>query len=128
MITPKIKDLILNDLVNTGVNCQLNIHDSNTDYGLERDYLEIILDQFENFGFIEQHKMLGGRVMISLSASAFDFSQKGGFTAEVALEKAALDKLQLEIESLKESYPDKAALFTSTLANLATVAGLFMAR
>lgn len=126
MISPKIKDRILKELVDTGVNSQLNIRNAKSDFNIETDYLEIILDQFENLGFIEQRKMLGGGVMIRLSATAFDFIQKGGFTAEVALEKAALDKLQLEIESLKESYPDKAGLFTSTLANIATVAGLFM--
>ncbi len=128
MVTPEIKDIVLKQLVNTGVHCELNIRNSKTDFGIERDFLEIILNQFEYLGFIEQNKLLGGRVIISLSALAFDFSQKGGFTGEAALEKAALDKLQLEIQALKETYPDKASLFTSTLANLATVAALFMPR
>lgn len=128
MITSELKDRILNRLVEVGIHPSFNINSSKGLFQINRDQMELILDQFVDYHFINMDKMLGGTVNITLTAYAFDFVQKGGFTAKEALEKAALEKLQLELESLKKSFPEKADLITSVLANIATVAGLFITR
>lgn len=126
MITPELKDRVLKKLISVGLNPSFNIHDSQTIFNTDPSFIELVLDQFQDFRFLTMNKMLGGRIDITLTANAFDFVRKGGFTAQEAIEKAALDKLQLEIESLKKSFPEKSELFTSVLANIATVAGLFI--
>lgn len=128
MITSELKDHILNELVEAGIHFSFNINSSKDLFQINRDQMELILDQFVDYHFINMNKMLGGAVYITLTAYAFDFVQKGGFTAKESLEKAALEKLQLELESLKKSFPEKADLITSVLANIATVAGLFITR
>ncbi|ODS87262.1 MAG: hypothetical protein ABS44_11640 [Chryseobacterium sp. SCN 40-13] len=126
MITSELKDRILNDLINTGINLEVNLHDAPADYQIPLEYLSVILDQFQNLNFLHQEKMLGGHVYVYLTADAFDFMHKGGFTAKEAIEKAALEKLSLELESLKKDFPEKTEFLSSVLANIATVAGLFL--
>lgn len=60
-----------------------------------------------------------------LKAGAFDLQQRGGFVVQEEIMKATLEKLQLEIESLQTSFPEKAERFTTILASIATVAALF---
>lgn len=128
MINSELKDIVLNRLIEAGVYPSFNINNAQDLFGTDRAILELILDQFVDFRFITIEKMLGGVVNIRLTANAFDFVNKGGFTAKEAIEKAALEKLQLELQTLQKSFPDRAELFTSVLANIATVASLFIPR
>lgn len=127
LITPELKDRILKEFVETsGINLAVDIRDMAKDYNIDRDTMEIILDHFENLGFFEQTKMLGGIIRFRMLVPAFDFFAHGGFTAQEELLKKNLEKLILEIETLKPSMPAKAETLTSIISNIATALGLFV--
>ncbi|MDR2002123.1 MAG: hypothetical protein LBQ74_03760 [Prevotella sp.] len=127
LITPELKDRILKEFVETScINLAVNIRDMAKDYNIDRDTMEVILDHFENLGFFEQTKMLGGIIRFRMLVPAFDFFAHGGFTAQEELLKKNLEKLILEIETLKPSMPAKAETLTSIISNITTALGLFV--
>jgi len=128
MITYEMKDRVLKSLVEFGVHSQLDVHDATGGFGFSSDYLVLILNQFEDLGFLSQQKCLGGVIIISLTADSFDFWSHGGFQAQEELLKKNIEKLLLEIESLKPFLPDKVNTLTAIAANIATALGLFLTR
>ncbi len=129
LVTPELKDKILKEFIDAGgVNLQLNIHETAKEYEIDYEVLEIILDDFENSGFFEQMKMLGGNIRISMKVPAFDFYSRGGFVGLEELLKKNIEKLLLEIESLKPSMPDKISTITSIAGNIATALGLMLTK
>lgn len=88
LVTPELKDKILKEFIDAGgVNLQLDIHETAKEYGIDYEVLEIILDDFENLGFFNQMKMLGGNIRISMKVPAFDFYSHGGFVGQEELLK-----------------------------------------
>lgn len=108
MITVELKDRILNDFVNTGINIAVDIHETCKNYDIDSGILCLILDQFEKFGYIQQQKFLGGAILVSPLADAHDLVRQGGFTVKEELLKANIEKLGLEIDLLcKQLTPDQ---------------------
>lgn len=129
LVTPELKDKILKEFIDAGgVNLQLDIHETAKEYDIDYEVLEIILDDFENLGFFNQMKMLGGNIRISMKVPAFDFYSHGGFVGQEELLKKNIEKLLLEIESLKPSMPDKISTITSIAGNIATALGLILTK
>ncbi|MFR3217638.1 MAG: hypothetical protein ACLTWE_01855 [Dysgonomonas mossii] len=129
LVTPELKDKILKEFIDAGgVNLQLDIHETAKEYNIDYEVLEIILDDFENLGFFNQMKMLGGNIRISMKVPAFDFYSHGGFVGQEELLKKNIEKLLLEIESLKPSMPDKISTITSIAGNIATALGLILTK
>lgn len=127
MITPEIKDKVLNDFIAIGIHCEQDINSAYEEFGITPDELEIIIDQFAEQNLLVAEKCLGGLILIHLTANAFDLARLGGFVGRELIAKATIEKLELEIKSLKETYPEKAMTFTTILANLATLGGFFLA-
>lgn len=129
LVTPELKDKILKEFIDAGgVNLQLDIHETAKEYDIDYEVLEIILDDFENHGFFEQMKMLGGNIRILMKVPAFDFYSHGGFVGQEELLRKNIEKLLLEIESLKPSMPDKISTITSIAGNIATALGLIITK
>ena len=129
LVTPELKDKILKEFIDAGgVNLQLDIHETAKEYNIDYEVFEIILDDFENLGFFNQMKMLGGNIRISMKVPAFDFYSHGGFVGQEELLKKNIEKLLLEIESLKPSMPDKISTITSIAGNIATALGLILTK
>ncbi|MBW7838617.1 MAG: hypothetical protein H3C36_03030 [Chitinophagaceae bacterium] len=120
MITPELKDTILKTLTDAGVKLNFNLNQLAKELNIDRDVLEIILNQFENQQLMSIERMLGGGMYVTLSADAFDFIRMGGFTMREKTLILTLEKLQLEVEKLSSDYPEKASTFTSIAANIAT--------
>lgn len=123
-----MKDQVLKSLIDFGVTVGCDINDAPKEYGFSSEYFGLILDQFENLGLIHQEKFLGGTMLITLTAAAFDFWSHGGFTAQEELLQKNIERLLLEIESLKPSMPDKVNTITAIAANVATALGLFLTK
>jgi hypothetical protein len=100
------------------------IHDTGVDF----DSLSAILNYFQRVGFISSLGVHRSSMSMILHLEAFDFFNRGGFYAQEELLQKNIEKLLLEIESLKPSMPDKVNTITSIAANLATAFGLLMSR
>ncbi|MGQ1929819.1 hypothetical protein ACQ1Q1_07470 [Ornithobacterium rhinotracheale] len=125
MITSEMKDQILNEMVKHGVDLEFNSNELSEDLNIPYEYFNIIIDQFENNGLMRVERCIGGHMFVLLTAEAFDLVRLGGFTAKEEILKLNLQKLQLEIDSLKETSPEKAERITAILANIAAVASFF---
>ena len=126
MITYEMKDRVLNTIVEYGMKMGINVDDSGKEFGVNSQYLRAILDQLERLGFIEQDKMLGSAIYINVNVEAHDFISHGGFKGQEDLLRNNIEKLLLEIESLKPSMPDKINTMTAIAANISTALGLFL--
>ena len=124
MITPQLKDVILNAFTDKGTFVSFNIKALSNDFNINKDVLELIIDQFQNHNLMTLQKMLGGRVDAYLTADAFDLVRLGGYTAREDILKLNIQKLQLEIDSLQESFPEKAETISTILGNIASVVPL----
>jgi hypothetical protein len=119
MITPKLKDFILTHLTNSGVTIMYDLNDAEKYYNTDGEILELILDQFENKELIKIRKFMGGTGMITLTADAFDFISRGGFTAQEEFIQANIEKLITEIEVLKKELGPHHLNTIEKLANIA---------
>jgi hypothetical protein len=127
MITPKLKDLVLKSFVDYPQKTfRIKLQEQAKDYKIDSNTLEIILDYFEQMGFFEQCKMLGGTIDIYMKVPAYDFYSRGGFVGQEELLTKNIQKLLLEIENLKPSIPDKVSTITSIISNITTALGLFI--
>jgi hypothetical protein len=127
MITPELKDTILRYFIeHPNQRFDIDLHKKAKDYNIDDDTLEIILDYFEQMGFFEQVKLPGGTIIFSMKVPAYDFYSHGGFTAQEELLQKNIQKLLLEIESLKPVIPDKVSTITTIAANITTALGLFV--
>lgn len=125
MITPQLKDSVLNSLIQMFNNNQetFNYAELAEELGSKEEFVFMILLQFKKTGiFHEFHQFIDADVSFSLSADAFDLHHLGGFTAKEEILKLNLQKLNLEIESLKQTEPDTAEKISSILTNITTVA------
>jgi hypothetical protein len=130
MIDCTVKDKVLNKIVKDSPELifQFDSNDSLELFGLHRNIVCSILDYFENNGLINQDKFLGGGIMIEILVPAHDIVSHGGFTAKEDLLTKNIEKLMLEIESLKPSFPDKAEKFATIISGIAAGLGLFISK
>ncbi len=127
MITAELKDLILKDFVECpDKRFRIKLKEQAKEYNIDSYTLEIILNQFEQMGFFEQSKMLGGAIDIFMQVPAYDFYSHGGFTGQEELLAKNIQKLLLEIESLKPSMPERISTITAIAGNIATALSLFV--
>ncbi|MGM7552600.1 hypothetical protein [Myroides odoratimimus] len=126
MITPELKDSILNQLINLFNDDRevISFYELATTLNTKPTLIEMILKQFYEQSLLSQYTpFLGeGEAYFELSANAFDLQYIGGFKAKEELLKLNLDKLSLEIESLKNSTPETAERISTIIANIAAVA------
>lgn len=108
IITPKLKDELLGQIVNIGsMRAETNINSTAKELNTTSDIVEAIFDQFEEMGFLTQQKFLGGNVLFLIKANAHDFYNHGGFQAQEEILKANIEKLSQELDLLsKQLSPD----------------------
>ena len=126
MITNEIKDTVLKRLIETGTRYKIDFKQLSRDIKIDFDELDSILDHFENLGFLELEKLLGGKANVRINIPAIDFYSHGGFKGQEELLRINIEKLLLEIESLKPSFPDKVEKITSIAAGIAGALSLFI--
>lgn len=129
LITCSLKDEILRGFIERNeASFSADIKEMANHYNISWVTMMAILEHFENLGFIKREKTLEGETIFYIKVPAYDFFSHGGFLAQEELLKANLEKLILEIESLKPSIPDKVESLTAIASNIATALGLFLAR
>ena len=130
MITPEIKDQILRYLCENCEFDELCVIEDNED-------LLKLTSWNELYGFIEQLKRLRligpqsdvyeDNPYILLYMDAQDFLRIGGFTAKETILKQNIEKLNLEIQKLRDNPSQALSILsnvTSILANITTFFGL----
>lgn len=129
LITCSLKDEILRGFIERDkASFSADIKEMAIQYNISWVTMMAILEHFENLGFIKRGETLEGEIIFYIKVPAYDFFSHGGFLAQEELLKANLEKLILEIESLKPSIPDKVESLTAIASNIATALGLFLAR
>jgi hypothetical protein len=120
MISYKTKDKILNKLVNESPEMTFGFdsEDSKKIFGCNSETVGSVLDYFESIGLIDQDKFLDGGIMVETLIPAHDLVSHGGFTAREELLKHNMESLLIEIESLKQSLPDKVEKITSIISGI----------
>jgi hypothetical protein len=127
MITPELKDSILKELIEVPHKCfRVGLRETSKSHNIDSYTLEIILDYFEQKGFLSQKKLISGCVDIYMKVPAYDFYMHGGFVGQEELLTKNIQKLLLEIESLKPSIPDRVSTITTIVGNIATALSLFV--
>ncbi|MDA3866172.1 MAG: hypothetical protein PF489_05400 [Salinivirgaceae bacterium] len=96
--------------------------------GLPMETTEAILRYFERIGIVSDVSYMfhSPQISIIILVDAFDIFNRGGFTVREYLLKQEVEKLLLEIESLKPSIGDKLKNVTTIANNLASIAGTFI--
>jgi len=127
-ITPMVKDKVLDiickecrlealEKLNTAVMLEM----SNLSY----DELHAVLKQFERYNFISELVMHRVEFKLVLQLEALDFRKNGGFKSHDDLLKLNIEKLLLEIESLKPIFPDRVNTITAIIANITQALSFF---
>jgi hypothetical protein len=122
MITCQTKDAILEFLLSqeTDRPFSFSAKEMADEYAITPELLRMYLSQLKEMGLICYNQVGGGNLQVALTMSAYDFYRMGGFVAQEELLAKNLEKLLLEIESLKPSLPDRVEVITSIIANIAT--------
>ena len=88
-----------------------------------------IRDRFEEMGFIEQTKCMGGLIICKINVSAHDFIRHGGFQAQEEILMANLQKLSRELDLLSKqlspNLAEKASMLSSIAGNILAAISLF---
>lgn len=85
-VTAQIKDKVLADLLsNDRISFLFDYNNSKTKYNLFPEYIELILNQFEELGLIKKTYYIGNKANIDIKIKAMDLYNHGGFTAEEEL-------------------------------------------
>jgi predicted translin family RNA/ssDNA-binding protein len=126
MITPQIKDELLKYLL---LNCQELYYSGTCDDLAEATeirsiYIDTILDQFEERGFVKIERYIGG-FALQLRAKAFDYMQRGGHVGEFEMLDMELQKIKTELYSL-EMHLEKNK-FDKIMTSINTVIAFFSA-
>ena len=95
MITPELKDKILNNLLShNDVTYTFNIIQLANELNCSSDTIRAILDYFNRLNLISAtNYTIGGDVIISLNVEASDMALRGGFVAQEELIKKNFEKL-----------------------------------
>ncbi|MFA6201417.1 MAG: hypothetical protein WC679_13530 [Bacteroidales bacterium] len=127
LITPQLKDAILQDLINSD-EIQIEYSEYAPKYSISENNLNMILRQFDSKSLVKITSYKGGCI-VRVTANAHDYILHGGFVAQEEILKANIEKLGLELELLsKELEPkllDKAEKIASLAHNILTALRLF---
>lgn len=120
MITPELKDKVLNNLLSQNdVTYTFNIIQLANELNCSSDTIRAILDYFNRLNLISAtNYTIGGDVIISLNVEASDMALRGGFVAQEELIKKNFEKLLLELDSLKSKFPKNIETITSIIGNI----------
>jgi hypothetical protein len=126
-VTPVLKDNVLNCLCDS-LTCEsvfsLDINSVFSETKTDFNTLNAILSQFERLGFISHLNLRRSSLSLCLHLEASDFKNRGGFYSQEEVLKLSLEKLLLEIDQLKPSFPDKLETFTAIASNIVSCLGL----
>lgn len=131
MITPKVKDKILEAIVSSKLPGMFLYYERLfPNHEISNDELRLILEQFVDNGLLKTLKLRTAGVYVAFpTADLFDFFNHGGFVAQEELLRANLEKLNLELLKLsKDIEPSKLETIntiTSIAGNIATALELF---
>ena len=107
MITPELKDKVLNNLLShNDVTYTFNIIQLANELNCSSDTIRAT------------NYTIGGDVIISLNVEASDMALRGGFVAQEELIKKNFEKLLLELDSLKSKFPKNIETITSIIGNI----------
>ncbi|WP_222167357.1 hypothetical protein [Edaphocola aurantiacus] len=126
-ITPKMKDSLLHYLLEQGSKNELiemDIASATKVLEINPLFIKMILDQFNSLGFINLFDTKGFDAL-TLNANAYDFYARKGFVAQEELFIKNIEKLEHELESIKSSFPEKAAQFATILSGISSYIALF---
>jgi hypothetical protein len=127
MITPSIKDALLNKMVEGDTfRKSFDLGQLAEELGLHSEALDALLRYFEELDLCRVQRFLGGRFDVMLDIKAHDMSLHGGFVAQEEHLRNSLKKLELELESLRPSLPERAARISGIVADIGTVLSLFL--
>jgi hypothetical protein len=122
MVTPDIKDQILNDiLAEQQPLLSIDVVSKAEKYGITPFLLTLVYEQFHDMKLIRLETTKSDDVDVFVKMAAWDYQRLGGFVSAEGVILALLEKLQLEIEGLQKSLPERAAQWATILANLATI-------
>ena len=95
---------------------------------LSKEMISIVLTYFQRIGFVSEVNLQYNSpvIYIIIHTELFDFGNRGGFRVHEEFFKKEIEKLLLEIESLRPSLGDKIEQFTTIVNNLASTARSFM--
>lgn len=130
-ITPELKDKLLNHFKETNsIKFVFSPSEAAEQIKIDKDVIVQILEQLVSKGLIKKERLSSsGTYSVTLKAEFFDFVRHGGFTAQEELLQANINKLLLEIESLKKDLSpnllEKANKIASIAGSIATALGLF---
>lgn len=127
MIDCKLKDKILNKIVSESPEMTFGFdsEDSMEIFGFNPELVSSVLDYFESIGLIDQDKFLEGEIMVEILIPAHDLISHGGFTAKEELLTKNIEKLLVEIETLKSLLPEKAETLNSIISGINSGLALF---
>jgi hypothetical protein len=127
MIDCRIKDRILNKIVKESPEMTFGFdsEDSMDIFGFNSDIVSSVLDYFEEIGLVDQDKFLDGEIMLEVLIPAHDLVAHGGFTAKEDLLSKNIEKLLVEIESLKPLIPEKIEAISALASEIKTGLSLF---
>lgn len=127
MITPSVKDKVLYKLVeNDTIRNEFDLYALSDELVMAPDVLDAILKHFEKLGLCRVRRFRGGLVEVMLNVEAHDMALHGGFVAQEEHLRDSLKKLELELEHLRPSFPERAVRITDIMADIATALGLFL--
>lgn len=122
MITPEIKDRFLSELVNHGMSGAFSIRAFAAELKVSEEEIEAIIKQCERLNLVSFVRTTWvGNTGYYLSADGIDFNTHGGFVAQEELLKKTFEKLNLELEGLKEAAPQQAEAITGIVANIVSI-------
>ena len=127
MITPSIKDALLNKLVEGDTfRKSFDLGQLSEELGLPSEALDALLRHFEELGLCRVRRFLGGHFDVMLDIKAHDMALHGGFVAQEEHLRDSLKKLQLELESLRPSFPERAGRISGIMADIVAALNLFL--
>jgi hypothetical protein len=121
-ITCEVKDSILEKLC--AITPERHISFTPKDFGMPFDALNAVLSQFQRLGFISKLSARRVEIGVTVHLEAHDYLSHGGFVAQEELLAKNLQKLLLEIESLKPSMPERVNTITTIIASITSFLGL----
>jgi hypothetical protein len=123
MISPDLKDRALKKIVDGGIDEDHTITHYASELECSPDELRMVIRDFEARHLISTTRVKGDCVIVTAEVNAHDFVRRGGFAVQEELLQKNIEKLLLEIESLKPSMPDRVEKITSIIGGISTALG-----
>jgi hypothetical protein len=105
---------------------EFDIYTQSEELKMTPEVLDAILKHFEKLGLCRVRRFRGGLVEVMLYVEAHDMALHGGFVAQEEHLRDSLKKLELELESLRPSFPERAGLIGGIIADISAALGLFL--